>query len=179
MNNLISPEANAKPAEIANALYVAITQHQAYHDAVVHVVDLLHPLNLRTLQFLRAKFKEPNMRYQSQKGPDFAQGEAYAFKRIDEFLANAIELAGGEPVKPEPTPKQEPEIQWDKLPEWANWAAMDKNGVWYGYEGKPEKNNMQWTLTGVGRLVCIKIEQINTVINWGQSLVQRPKTTEQ
>ena len=99
MNNMIFPPADAKPAEIANALFVAITQHQAYHDAAVHVVDLLHPLNLRTLQFLRAKFKESNMRHQHPKGRDFEQGENYAFARMDDFLAEAIEQAGGEPVK--------------------------------------------------------------------------------
>lgn len=99
MNNLIFPPADAKPAEIANALFVAMQNYPAYQDAAVHVVRLFHPLDLRTLQYLHKKIQEPNMRHQHPKGRDFQEGEAYAFARITEFLVNAIDQAGCEVVK--------------------------------------------------------------------------------
>ena len=27
---------------------------------------------------------------------------------------------------------------WDEAPEWANWLAMDGNGLWHWYEVEPE-----------------------------------------
>lgn len=102
MNNLIFPPADRRPGEIADMICAAMQNHENYHKGVLLAVAALHRLDLHTLQFLRAKLKESKMRYQSPKGRDFEQGENYAFARIDEVLADAIEQASGELVEPEP-----------------------------------------------------------------------------
>jgi len=93
-NNLIFPEAAAPISEISSAVYCAMQNHENYHKGVLAAVGALHKLDLHTLQFLRKKFQESNLRHHHPKGRDFEQGENYAFARIDEVLANAIELAG-------------------------------------------------------------------------------------
>lgn len=99
MNNLIFPEADAPVGDIAAMIFQAMQQHPNYREGVLAACRTFYKLDLHTLGHLRKLFAEPTMRHQGDKGRDFAQGESYAFARIDEVLANAIELAGGEPVK--------------------------------------------------------------------------------
>lgn len=99
MNNLQLPPADAKPAEIAVALAELMRLHPNVKQGVLEVVRAFYPLDAHTLQHMRKLIAQPNMRHSYPKGRDFEQGEAYAFKRIDEVLSNAIEQAGGEPVK--------------------------------------------------------------------------------
>lgn len=33
---------------------------------------------------------------------------------------------------------------WEDAPEWANWLAMDSNGEWHWYEGKPATGKREW-----------------------------------
>ena len=35
---------------------------------------------------------------------------------------------------------------WDNAPEWANWLAMDFNGIWYWYESRP---GMSYHINGI------------------------------
>lgn len=95
MNNPQLPPVDAPVGEIARHIAELMRLHSNYRKGVLNAVRHLYPLDAHTLQFLRKKFQESSMRYQSQKGPDFAQGENYAFARIDEFLAEAIEVARG------------------------------------------------------------------------------------
>lgn len=134
-------------------------------------------LDLHTLQFLRKKFQEPNLRYQSQKGGDFSQGEAYILSRIDEVLANAIELAGGPEVKPESEP--EPEIPWDEMEDWVQFIAMDANNQWFKFEHEPEKLDrlQMWGKSHGQSYIAYNIPF--TAPDWRTSLRQRPKTNEQ
>lgn len=186
-NNLIFPEAAAPISEISSAVYRAMQNHENYHKGVLAAVGALHKLDLHTLQFLRKKFQEPNMRHQHPKGPDFEQGESYAFARIDEFLAGAIEQAGGTEVKPKysdpliwPKKKPEPEIPWEELPGWAKWVAMDANKSWWMYEFKPAQidNFCAWWVKK-GRKKSINDLIPFTAPDWRTSLRQRPKTNEQ
>ena len=170
MNNLIFPPADTAPGEIAAMICAAMQNHENYHKGVLLAVAALHRLDLHTLQFLRAKLKESKMRYQSPKGRDFEQGENYAFARIDEVLADAIEQASGELVEPEP------EIPWDALPDWAQWVAMDNDGEWWEYEEEPRQLQTVWE-----NLVhtCAKKTSLIpfTAPDWRTSLRQRPAKT--
>lgn len=100
MNNLIFPPANDPEGDIAAMIFAAMQQHPNYREGVLAACRTFYRLDLHTLQHLRKLFAVPTMRYQGDKGRDFQDGESYAFARIDEVLANAIALAGGEPVKP-------------------------------------------------------------------------------
>lgn len=33
---------------------------------------------------------------------------------------------------------------WKDAPEWAQWLAMDEDGKWYWYRGKPHLAAFQW-----------------------------------
>jgi hypothetical protein len=39
-------------------------------------------------------------------------------------------------------------IDWSKAPRWAQYAAMDSDGIWFWYSRKPELGNYEWLLTG-------------------------------
>lgn len=125
-------------------------------------------LDLHTLETLRARLKEPNMRYQSPKGREFEQGENYAFARIDDFLAEAIEQAGGEAVG------AEPEIPWDDLEPWAEFVAMDDDGQWWQYDRQPVQLYSVYGNTGE---YCAKRTKLIpfTAPDWRTSLRQRPE----
>lgn len=100
MNNLIFPPANDPEGDIAAMIFQAMQQHPNYREGVLAACRTFYKLDLHTLQHVRKLVAEPTMRHQGDKGPDFAQGEAYILARIDEVLANGIELAGGPEVKP-------------------------------------------------------------------------------
>ena len=60
-------------------------------------------------------------------------------------------------------------VDWEKLPSWINYVAMDKYGDWWGYEKKPIKNKYQWSAkTGD----CTRIEVEST--QWEKTLLERP-----
>lgn len=99
MNNLIFPPANDPVGDIAAMIFAAMQQHPNYREGVLAACRTFYKLDLHTLQHVRKLVAEPTMRHAHPKGLDFQDGESYAFARIDEVLANAIELAGGEPVK--------------------------------------------------------------------------------
>ena len=33
---------------------------------------------------------------------------------------------------------------WKDAPEWANYLAMDQDGCWYWYVGRPELGKVEW-----------------------------------
>ena len=126
MNNLQLPPADASPAQIKAALAELMRLHPNVMQGVIDAVRGFYPLDAHTLTHMRKLIAHHTMRHQYPKGRDFEQGENYAFGRIDEVLANAIEQAGGEPVKQDGTdaPEPEPEIPWDELPESAKSAYI-------------------------------------------------------
>lgn len=157
-------------------------------------------LDLHTLETLRARLKEPNLRYPSPKGREFEQGENYAFAKIEQLLAEAIEQAGGEAGMAEQLAgyteteqscrgcmgpcgrcdepdTAEPEIPWYALPDWVRYVAMDEDGQWYAYDCKPICVEEQWALDKMKseynayRTGIIPF----TAPDWSTSLRQRPE----
>jgi len=170
MNNLQLPPADASPAQIKAALAELMRLHPNVMQGVIDAVRGFYPLDAHTLQHMRKLIAHPTMRHSYPKGRDFEQGENYAFARIDEVLADAIEQASGELVEPEP------EIPWDALPDWAQWVAMDNDGEWWEYEEEPRQLQTVWE-----NLVhtCAKKTSLIpfTAPDWRTSLRQRPAKT--
>lgn len=64
---------------------------------------------------------------------------------------------------------------WDDAPEWANWLAQDKDGMWNWYESEPKLGGENWyTKTGV-----LSESALIDFDRWKQTLEQRPKPTPQ
>ena len=99
MNNPQLPPVDAPVGEIARHIAELMRLHSNYRNGVLNAVRHLYPLDAHTLTHMRKLIAHPTMRHQYPKGRDFEQGENYAFARIDEVLANAIEQAGGPEVK--------------------------------------------------------------------------------
>lgn len=61
---------------------------------------------------------------------------------------------------------------WKDAPDWAQWLAMDSDGVWYWYETEPEKQLMgAWYLSRAeGRME----EAVLTDSSWDKTLEPRP-----
>ena len=58
-------------------------------------------------------------------------------------------------------------IDWSKAPEWANYAAMDKDGDWFYYENLPIVSGETWIAAGKNdHMVHLAFEY---------SLMERPK----
>lgn len=49
------------------------------------------------------------------------------------------------------------EVDWSKLPEWANYVAVDEDGARWCYENKPTKELCRWVANG-GRYDIIKVD---------------------
>lgn len=57
---------------------------------------------------------------------------------------------------------------WKDSPEWANWLAMDKDGLWFWHEEAPEPRSRDWASNG-------RIWQARDPLpNWLTSMEQRP-----
>jgi hypothetical protein len=57
---------------------------------------------------------------------------------------------------------------WNDAPEWANYLAMDEDGLWCWHEEKPDKKkDCFWESGG-------KMELVREKIYWGDSLEERP-----
>ena len=61
---------------------------------------------------------------------------------------------------------------WDEAPEWANWLAMDGNGLWYWYEVEPDKSDIlgYFYAENGGKYVAA----ISPTSEWTESLARRP-----
>ena len=69
------------------------------------------------------------------------------------------------------------QIDWSKAPKWANWWAMDANGVCFFYERQPfVDNEYNWWNPCFGDMEClINSETYNlSEIDWRNSLTRRP-----
>ena len=58
---------------------------------------------------------------------------------------------------------------WDEAPSWATHLAMDSDGRWYWYGGKPNNNNSNWTTVNK----CTPAEVYWD--RWEETLEQRPE----
>ena len=69
--------------------------------------------------------------------------------------------------------KKETLYDWSNAPDWANWAAMDRNGKAYWFDKKPLATGFGYWLSnkGIYRFFAYKLPSEN----WENSLEQRPK----
>lgn len=60
---------------------------------------------------------------------------------------------------------------WNKAPQWANFAAQDPDGQWYWYEFEPSVNCGEWCEdSDAGRIT----RAYATAESWHLTLEQRP-----
>jgi hypothetical protein len=75
-----------------------------------------------------------------------------------------------------PLPKTQDVIAWEKLPDWAEWVARDRDGEVFSYDAEPRLHEREWG--GRGQHTRIDdfpgIVQIGTV-DWKDSKQRRPK----
>ena len=67
------------------------------------------------------------------------------------------------------------ELPWREAPKWAEWAAMDEDGEWYWYDGKPLVGSVAylWFLPGSGDRE-LKFTAPPFPGDWKDSLQRRP-----
>lgn len=66
------------------------------------------------------------------------------------------------------------QIDWSKLPEWAQWVAMDPNGDWYCFPSEPDgSENLIWCVEKLGD-DCLSFSAAPFHGDWRDSLQQRP-----
>ena len=61
---------------------------------------------------------------------------------------------------------------WDDAPDWANWLAQDKNGVWTWFENKPLVELVHGKF--VSNYPVARFGKASDVKSWQQTLEQRP-----
>lgn len=69
-----------------------------------------------------------------------------------------------------------PVVNWDAMPAWANWVAMDPSGTWFWYSTKPVKDGEAWE--GESRLGAIPLEYAPKYAGtkpWHELIIERPK----
>jgi len=68
------------------------------------------------------------------------------------------------------------EVNWEQAPEWARWAAQDKNGDWWWYEVEPEidKDEEIWDAP-VGDFLDAFEGRPMSNDQWKDTLVSRPE----
>lgn len=67
---------------------------------------------------------------------------------------------------------------WDSAPEWAQWLAMDENGVWHWYEKEPEIVDFVWDIAGRETHMLddgYRVERAFDNPEWKDSLESRPE----
>lgn len=178
MNNLIFPPAGAPSGDIAAMIFQAMQQHENYREGVLAACRTFYKLDLHTLQHLRGAFSFiAQQATDERQGPDYRAGQMRLYERIEEFLANAIELAGGPEVRPGLV--QEPEIPWDKLPDWVKWVCMNEQGDWTLHELEPFLHETHWSDSGAVWAFATRYKMPEYYeCDWRTSLRQRPKTND-
>ena len=48
-------------------------------------------------------------------------------------------------------------VEFD-TPDWANWMAQDKDGMWYAYETEPRQDGDEWTTDNTGQRIGLSAE---------------------
>lgn len=70
---------------------------------------------------------------------------------------------------------EEPIIDWDAMPKWIDWVAMDESGKWYCYENEPIKSITCWNKnTGLFHKIPQEYEPKNAPTDWKNCKFKRP-----
>ena len=88
-----------------------------------------------------------------------------------DFVDEDVELT---PEAPTTVPSSY-EFDWKPAPPWANWVAMDADGLWYLFENKPCTLGGRWQDDTEGKVFRIVPNIASS--DWRLSLQQRPVTT--
>ena len=68
-------------------------------------------------------------------------------------------------------------VDWNKAPDWAQWAAIDSNGAQCVYETEPHTAQWVWRATSDNwRVIAENIDM--TYIDWTQTLQERPQAVK-
>lgn len=62
-------------------------------------------------------------------------------------------------------------INWKDAPEWANFVAMDDDGLWWWYENRPVQGDNEWKKAGGFFLLA----EDKSPSGWEASLTGRPQ----
>jgi hypothetical protein len=62
---------------------------------------------------------------------------------------------------------------WENAPDWANFVAMDSDGIWWWYGGRPEKLKDIWQASSINEM-AEPIDGILGGADWEESLEERP-----
>jgi hypothetical protein len=76
-----------------------------------------------------------------------------------------------------PLPKTQDVIAWEKLPDWAEWVARDRDGTICAYDEEPECRGDDWVFGGSH---CTRIDDFPGIVqigtcDWKDSKQRRPK----
>lgn len=67
------------------------------------------------------------------------------------------------------------EVDWDNVPEWANYAATDSNDEVWVYEHQPSIGERSWGRVSQGRTWLYMASYLGCVnLGWKDSLIERP-----
>ena len=61
-------------------------------------------------------------------------------------------------------------VDSNKLPNWARWVALDRDGKWWCYEAEPHRHDYGWYENEVGRSEPVGDGQEPSECDWEQSL---------
>jgi hypothetical protein len=67
-----------------------------------------------------------------------------------------------------------PVIDWDSMPAWANFVAMDSSGGWWWYEKEPSMGRIMWTNEFLYYDEIPKKYAPEWDGDWRNSLIERP-----
>jgi len=66
-------------------------------------------------------------------------------------------------------PNKLPDEYWQYAPDWANCAAMDRNGYWCWYRTEPDRRDDDWS-----NMINYNCFTAPPVSDWTKSLTKRP-----
>lgn len=68
-----------------------------------------------------------------------------------------------------------PFVNWDAMPAWANWVAMDPSGTWFWYSTKPVKATEEWEGSFPGAIPLEYAPKYAGTKPWHELIIERPK----
>lgn len=67
-----------------------------------------------------------------------------------------------------------PLYPWSEAPDFANYAATDRNGISYWFKHEPRREKYFWEIAGENDRTCVIHPNPHVTKPWDQSLEARP-----
>ncbi len=64
-------------------------------------------------------------------------------------------------------------MDFDSLPDWAEWLAQDADGTWWAYEAEPNQQERGWYENEPGRIR--RVGKTAPPADWQAMLLRRPR----